>query len=242
MRAAEIDHRLDGEEHAGLEQHAFAAAAVMEDVGFVVKQAAKAMTAKIAHDGTAFGFGIFLNRGADVARRRARPHGRHAAHQRFIGHFDEALRPAGDIADEIHPARIAVPAVEDQGHVDVDDVAVLERFAVGHAVANDMIERGADRFAIAAIVERRGIGVMRHREIEDERVERLRGDAGPHMLGQEVKRLGGQPAGPAHSGEGLRPVQFDMARLAACNFDSVNKGHVSGSARCLPDCVSLPSI
>ncbi len=84
-----------------------------------------------------------------------------------------------------------MPAIEDQGHVDVDNVAVLERLAVGHAVANNMIERGADGFAVAAIVERRGIGVMRHRELEDEGVERLRGGAGDHLRGQEVKRLGG---------------------------------------------------
>src|ERR1700731_2888853 len=151
MRTAKIDHRLDGEEHAWLEQHAVAAAAVMENVGFIVKEAAKAMAAKVAHDGTAFGLGIFLDRRADIAGRCARPDGRHAAHQRLIGYLHEALRPTGDVANKIHPARIAVPAIEDQGHVDVDDVAVPEWFAVGHSVANDMVDRGADRFAITAI-------------------------------------------------------------------------------------------
>ena len=48
---------------------------------------------------------------------------------------------------------------------------------------------------------------------------------GPHLRGQEVKRLGGQPACPAHPLECLRSMQFDMSRLAACNFDGVNKGH-----------------
>ena len=49
--------------------------------------------------------------------------------------------------------------------------------SVGNAVADDMVDRGADRLAVAAIVERRRIGVVRHREIEDELVERLGGDA-----------------------------------------------------------------
>ena len=66
---------------------------------------------------------------------------------------------------------------------------------------------------------------MRHREIEDELVKSLGGGAGPHMPGQKVERLGGKLSGPAHSGECLRPVQFDMAGLAARDVDRANKRH-----------------
>ena len=72
MRTAEIDHRLDGEEHPGLQRHAFAAAAVMQDVGLVVEQPAKAVAAEVAHDGAALGLGEGLDGSADVAGRGAR--------------------------------------------------------------------------------------------------------------------------------------------------------------------------
>ena len=50
-------------------------------------------------------------------------------------------------ADRIHAAGIAVPAVEDVGHVDIDDVAFAQRLVVGNAVADDVVDRGAGRLA-----------------------------------------------------------------------------------------------
>src|SRR6266852_2984557 len=49
MRLAEIDHRLDSEKHAGLQQHAFAGPADMNDVRLVVEHAAQTVAAKIAY-------------------------------------------------------------------------------------------------------------------------------------------------------------------------------------------------
>ena len=131
MRPAEIDHRLDREEHAGLQHDALAAPAIMEDVGLVVEQAAEAMAAEIADHGTTLRFGKFLDRRADVAGGGAGPHDGNAAHHRLVGHVDEALGPAGNLADEIHAARIAVPTIDDEGHVDIHDVGFLERPASG---------------------------------------------------------------------------------------------------------------
>src|SRR3954468_5003442 len=67
VRTAEIDHRLDGEEHAGLEHDALASAADMDDVGLVVEQPAKAMAAEIAHHAHVLRLDIGLDGGADVA-------------------------------------------------------------------------------------------------------------------------------------------------------------------------------
>ncbi len=56
----------------------------------------------------------------------------------------------------IHAAGIAVPAIEDIGHVHVDDVAVPQRLVVGDAVADHVIDRRAARLGIAAVVQRSG--------------------------------------------------------------------------------------
>ena len=166
VRLAEVDHRLDGEQHAGLEHDAVAGLAVVQDVGPVVEHAAEAVAAKIAHDAAALALGEVLDGGADMAGGVAGLHRRHAAHQRLVGHLDQPLGPARDVADRIHAAGIAMPAVEDQRHVDIDDVALLQRLGVGNAVADDVIDRRADGLGEAAIVERRGDGAVLDGEVE----------------------------------------------------------------------------
>jgi len=53
-----------------------------------------------------------------------------------------------------------VPALEDDGDVDVEDVALDQLALAGDAVADDMVDRGADRARKAAIIERRRDGAM----------------------------------------------------------------------------------
>jgi hypothetical protein len=69
---AEIDHRLDGEDHAGAQFFALPAPAEVEDVRRVVKDAAKPVAAESLDDRVALAFGIFLDRGAKIAKARAR--------------------------------------------------------------------------------------------------------------------------------------------------------------------------
>ena len=54
--------------------------------------------------------------------------GRMAAMPRIIASWVTSISRLGgalDVADRVHAAGIAVPAVEDQRHVDIGDVAVL---------------------------------------------------------------------------------------------------------------------
>ena len=58
-------------------------------------------------------------------------------------------------ADDEHAAGVAVPAVLDDGDVDVDDVAVLQRAVVRDAVAHLMVDRRADRLRVGDVARRR---------------------------------------------------------------------------------------
>ena len=71
MRPAEIDHRLDGEEHAGLEHDAFAGPSDMDDIRLVVEQPAEPMAAEVAHHAHALGLDENLNGMTDIAGGRA---------------------------------------------------------------------------------------------------------------------------------------------------------------------------
>src|SRR4051794_28848006 len=67
VRAADVDHRLDGEDHARLEFGAGAGTAGVDDLGAIVEDAADAVAAEIADDAVALAFRMALDRVGDVA-------------------------------------------------------------------------------------------------------------------------------------------------------------------------------
>ena len=156
----------------------------------------------------------------DVAGRRAGPDRPDPPHHRFVGDVDQPLRPARRLAGDEHPARVAVPAVDDQRHVDIENVAVAQRLLVGNAVTDDVVDRGADRFAIAAIIERGRIGVVVAGELEDEPVEA--GGRHPRLDERPDKSSASAVSAPAlrMPSEILGTVQPD---LAAATRDMVRR-------------------
>jgi len=115
--AAEIDHGLDGEEHSGFQAQPVAGLAVMNDVGQGMENPTDAVTAEIPHyRATLLAFGVGLDRVTDIAGGSSRLHGSDAAHHRFVSDFNQAHGFAFHVADQIHAARIAMPAVDDHRH------------------------------------------------------------------------------------------------------------------------------
>src|SRR5690606_38583981 len=154
VAGAFVDHRLDGEGHALLEHHALAGAPVVQDLGLLVVDPADAVAAVLAHHAEALAFGVLLDRVADVAQGRTRLHRADAAEHGFPGHFDQAPGHHRRRAGEVHAAGIAVPAVLDDGDVDVDDVAVLQDLGlVRDAVADDVVDRDAGRLGVAPVAD-----------------------------------------------------------------------------------------
>ena len=140
---------------------------------------------------------------------------------------DEIRQVVRNLADAVHPARIAVPAIDDQRVVDVEDIALAQRLVVGNAVADDMVDRGADRFGVAAVKQRRRIGAVVHGELVGEVVETLRGDAGSDMVAEHVEPGSRQPAGLVHGGESLRAMDLDYGIALARSPDTVVEGHMA---------------
>src|SRR5690554_1338361 len=118
----------------------------MQYVGRVVEQPPHAMAAEVPHHGATLAFGVGLDCRTDGARALAGPDSGNAAHQAFVGDLEKPLCRALDLAYGVHPAGIAVPAVENVGDVDIDDVSFLERLGFRNAVADDVVHRGAARF------------------------------------------------------------------------------------------------
>ena len=171
----------------------------MEHLGVLVKVPADAVAAVFPHDGAVVGLGVLLNRVADVPETHAwLDHLDSNAHG-LVSHADHPLGQDRGLSDEHHLAGIAVEAVFDHGNVDVDDVPVLELLVPRDAVADLMVDRGADGFGETVVVERR-----RHRllHVDDvvvaDIVELARGHARFHVRSDHVQHVGGELSRDAH--------------------------------------------
>jgi hypothetical protein len=136
----------------------------MQHLRVFVEIAADAMAAEFAHHGES----RCLRRASGLPRRLsprwtpglylgdADPHA-------FMGHLD-TRRLARIEVSPTQNMRLVSPcqAVLDDRDVEVDDVALLQRPVVGYAMADLVIDRGADRLGVGRVaggrvVERRGI-------------------------------------------------------------------------------------
>ena len=91
MRTAEIDHRLDREEHPFAQHLPFAGTAEMEDAGRVVEHAPDPVAAEVAHHRAALRLRIALDGVADIAERRA--HAIESANEDARGEAAALLEP-----------------------------------------------------------------------------------------------------------------------------------------------------
>src|SRR5690606_7891677 len=195
-----VDHRLDGEGHALLQHKALARAAVVQHLRFLVVDPADAMAAVLAHHAEAFGLGVGLDGMADVAQGGAGLHRADATEHRFAGHLHQAPGHHRRRAGEIHAAGVAVPAVLDDGDVDIDDVAILQDLGlVRDAMADDVVDGNAGGLGLAAVAD---VGRRALLHIDDvlvaDAVELFGAHAGLHVRGDHLQDLGGQVAGDAH--------------------------------------------
>src|SRR5690606_955293 len=203
-------HRLDRERHAGHELDAGAGLAVMQDLRILVELPADAVAAVFADHREPVLLDEGLDRVPDVTDAGPRAHHVDAAPHRVVADPRQPLADHGRLADEEHPARVAVEAVLDDRDVDVQDVAVLQPPVTRDPVAHDVVHRCADRLREAAIVERR-----RHRtELVDDvlvadAVQLVGRNAGADMLADHVEHVGREAAGDTHLVLFLRRLDGD---------------------------------
>ena len=143
---AQVEHRLDGEGHPGLDHGVvLRGRVVVGDHQPGVERRADAVAGEVAHHAIAKTLGIALDHPADDVDLAA-GHGRlDAAHHGLVGALDEQPGLLVDVAAEVRGVGVSVDAADEGGDVDVDDVAVLERAVVGDAVADDLVDAGAQR-------------------------------------------------------------------------------------------------
>ena len=131
LGAAGIDHWFDCEDHAGFQGQATTGCAEMQDCRSTMERLPQPMTGEVAHDGKPFGFGMALDGMPDIAKRVSGPCRLDPEHQAIIGDLGQQPCLYGWLTNKIHPRRVAIPAVKNDCHVDVQDVTVAKRFSPG---------------------------------------------------------------------------------------------------------------
>ncbi|MNO50457.1 hypothetical protein D3C76_408340 [compost metagenome] len=101
-------------------------------------------------------------------------------------------------------------AILDDGDVQVDDVPFPQLLVIGDAVADHIIDRGADGLGEAVIVERGGDGLLYLDDmVVAQGVQLVCGDASLDMGGDHDQHIGGQLAGNAHLFNLFRCLDFN---------------------------------
>jgi len=89
----------------------------------------------------------------DITQSDARPDQFDAEAHAFVADAGEPPGGNARLADEEHLAGVAVEAILDDRDVDIHGVAPLQHLVARDAVADDMIDRGADGLRKAPVVE-----------------------------------------------------------------------------------------
>ena len=219
-----IDHRFDGKGHARHELEPRPRFAVVQHLRILMIHAADAVSAVFAHHGEAVALRKGLDGVTDVAQVCARldhldtlPHG-------LVAGRGEAAGEHARGADQVHAAGVAVEALADHGHVDIDDVAALQALVARNAVADHVIDRGADGLREAPVVQVRRDGLeLLDDEVVAALVELLGGHAGLHVGLDHVEHARRQAPGGAHFFLFFRGLDGDVHEAARTWFSM--RGH-----------------
>ena len=132
-----------------------------------------------------------------------------------------------DLADTEHFTRVAVVAVFDHGHININDVANLQNFVVARdTMTDDMIYRGADRFRETVVIEWRRNGFLHLNNMVMAKAVELSGcDAGDDKRSDHFEHFGSEFACDSHFGEFVSCLSL---YCHACPLCDESEGHRRG--------------
>ena len=112
-------------------------------------------------------------------------------HQALARHAHQVPRSVVYVADEERGVRVAVHAFAIQRDVEVHDVTVDQWAIVGDAVADDLVDRRAERLGEAVVVERARVPAALDAGRVADRIELVARDAGTDRGARGGEDLGG---------------------------------------------------
>src|SRR6266853_3728726 len=213
-RLAGVDHRFDREDHPRLEARTGPGASIVQNLRLFVEFPPDSMAAELAHDAVAVGFGVLLDCRADVTEKGPGAHLADAEPHALVSGLAQPLCLDGGFADVVHAAGIAVKTVLDHGDVDIQYVARLEHALPWNAVADLVVDRGADRLRKGLVAGRRVVQrsgdclLLLDDQVMAKTIEFAGRDPGLDARGDEVEHFPGEFPGQAHALDFLGGLQM----------------------------------
>jgi hypothetical protein len=194
-----VDHRLDREGQARRQADATARLAEVGDLRLLVELPADAVADEVSDHRVAERLDVGLDRVTDVAEARARSHCGDPVPVRLERRMHQPHCSAAGATDRNRGRGVAMEAVEHQRRVDADDVTLAQHaLAAGDAVADHLVDGGADALGEATVVERGAGHAVASREVDLEVVDVLGGHAGLELEEDPLEALGGEASDGAH--------------------------------------------
>jgi hypothetical protein len=195
---AQGQHGLDGERHPRFHDHVVVRIVVVRHDQPRVERPADAVPGEVPHHPVPEPAGVRLDHPADGVQRAARRDRPDTAHHRLVGSLDQQPRFLVHVAGQEGGVGVAVHAADESGDVNVDDVAVVDQRVVGYPVADDLVQRGAQRLRVAAVAQRAGVGAVADQVVVAHLVQVVGRDARGHSGADRRQRLRGQLARHPH--------------------------------------------
>ena len=188
---SKVKHRLNREDHAFFESQPRAGGAVMEHLRIFMKVTSNPVTAKFLNHGESIVFGVALDGVPDIAKSGSGFYFQDAEIHRLLTQFHEACGANWYVTHREHFAGVPMVTVLDDGDVDVDDVTALEFLGSGDAMANRVVDRCADGFREASVIERGRNGALSvHNVIVTNAVQFFRRDSRDHIRFDHLEDFG----------------------------------------------------
>src|SRR5437870_6924875 len=152
FRAARVDHRFDGDDHALLQPRAVSLVTVVRQIGLVVHFRANPVPHEFAHHRETVLLHPALHRVADIAEAVARAPLVDRAIQRFPGHIQQLPHFRPNLPHRYSDRRTRVVAFPLHPEIDRDDIAFAQFPLRRRNPVNDLaVHRGAQHAGITAI-------------------------------------------------------------------------------------------
>ena len=175
------NHRLDGNDHAGLEANAPPLLSIVRNVGVLVHHAANAMANIVTKNAIAVRLGERLNGITDVPDMVTGDSLLDGSLKAIARNLAQGLGLGRRGADEKRPSVIADPTVDNGSRIDGNDIAIAQdHVGVGNTVDNGIVDRCANGSREPAVTLK-GRGAAMHADnLLRELIELKSRNAGAH--------------------------------------------------------------
>ena len=100
----------------------------------------QAMAAEVADNGEPLCLDIGLDRISDIANCSPRFDYIDSLPKSLKSNIDESLGQTFYISHIVHSTGVAMPSIEDDGYVDINDIAVAKTFRARNAMTDDVVD------------------------------------------------------------------------------------------------------